>query len=455
MASIKNIQIYLYIFLLNFFFSNSILEIPIQTIKVKDVPKYQNISKIKQGQKILINNQVFYYEEGDTVISYDLLFLANIKIGSNSQEFNLILDTGSNLLWVAIQGCSGDHKISNFFIPSDSKTCTPTGDHFTMEYGTGKIEGYIYSDNVQYISSDDFNMYFGVVSTANFPATGADGIIGLSKSYDEGQKPLSFIYMLKNYGITDSLAFSFKFEMDTFASDVKGKMYIGRHDDFSKSEVKSCPLIKFENDQKIFWECEMSSLSLKGSNDEVNSAYTTNIIFDTGTNMIYLPTKYLDDLKNYLSNFGCLTYPNSGAEDKYILCDAYMDVPDINFVFNNQILTIPKEYAFHYGSNNKRYVWSNIKFTDNNPPIMGSVFFFVYHTLFDEENNELKFILNDGKIGGLSTFVIILIVIASIAVVLLIAYIIYYCIKKRKESLKTLNQNYGGDYNQNLIYTNY
>ena len=96
-------------------------------------------------------------------------------------------------------------------------------------------------------------------------------------------------------------------------------------------------------------------------------------------------------------------------------------------------MTLPKEYVFTYATTDKKYVISSIIFTTEDLALIGSVFFYVYHTLFDEENKELKFILNDGKIGGLSTFVIILIVVTSIATVLIIAYVIYYCVKKRKE----------------------
>ena len=101
MVSFQNIPIYLCLFLINLFYSVSILEIPLQSIKVEGIPKYRNITRFKPGNKIILNNNVFYYEEGDSVVSKDLLFLANIKIGSNHQKFNLVLDTGSSILWVA------------------------------------------------------------------------------------------------------------------------------------------------------------------------------------------------------------------------------------------------------------------------------------------------------------------------------------------------------------------
>ena len=445
MVSIQNISIYSFLLLLNFFYSISILEVPLKTIKVKNIPKYRNITKIESRKKIMLNNTILFHEEGDSIISNDLLFLANIKVGSNHQEFNLVLDTGSSILWVAKYGCTGENAITHFFNPSASSTSKSTGQSFEISYGTGYCKGIFYNDNIRYLSNGDFNMYFGVVSRADFLAQGADGIIGLGKSYEE--EALSFVHMLKESKVTDSLAFSFKFELDVFESDVEGKMYIGRHDDFSKSEVKSCPLVSYKSD--TFWACQLDSFSIKGSSHEAISSRSTGVIFDTGTNAIFLPLQYLEDIQEKLTNFGCRKHEFNG--NYYILCEASGDVPDLNFKFNNQILTIPKEYIFTYATTDKKYIISSIIFTTEDLALLGSVFFYVYHTLFDEENKELKFILNDGKIGGLSTFVIILIVVVSIATVLLIAYVIYYYVKKRREQ-NILVGNSRNNYNEPLFY---
>ena len=159
MSLFKRIYINIIIFLSNFFLLNSILEIPLQPLKIKGIPKYKNVSLIEPGKKIIIKNNILLQEEGDSIINNELLFLANVKIGSNSQGFNLILDTGSYLLWVARYGCSGSHKISNFFNPSTSSTCKNTGQTFQMTYGTGSCTGYYYNDNIEYHIFDNLNNY--------------------------------------------------------------------------------------------------------------------------------------------------------------------------------------------------------------------------------------------------------------------------------------------------------
>ena len=433
MEYIKKIQIYLFVFYFNILICGGIFEIPLQPIKVKGIPKYSNLTIIEPETKAILNNSITFHEEGDTVINFEYLFLVNVKIGSNSQSFNMLLDTGSSIFWVARKGCIGKNNIINRFDPSASTSSISTGQSFEMSYGTGYCRGTLYNDNVQYISDKKFNIFFGVATYADFRVTGADGIIGLTKSYDSEE--LSFIHMLKKSGITDSLAFSIKFEDDYFKSGVKGTMYIGEHDDFSKDEVKSCPLVFYTN--KIFWACQLTSFGLKGSTYETKSNQNTPIIFDTGTNVIILPTRFLADIKDDLKNFGCYIQQN---KDYSIYCTNSGDLPDLRFDFNGIILEIPKEYAFSRKDENSNVLISFVIFDDSMMAIMGSVFFFLFHTLFDEEKQEIKFYPLKGK--GLSTFVIILICITSVAIVVLITFTICYCIKKRKSDNNTQQYQY-------------
>ena len=45
-------------------------------------------------------NRTIFINEGKTILNTGILFLGNIKIGSNSQSFNLVFDTGSYIIWV-------------------------------------------------------------------------------------------------------------------------------------------------------------------------------------------------------------------------------------------------------------------------------------------------------------------------------------------------------------------
>ena len=104
----------------------------------------------------------FAAKEGNTFLNRDILFIAKIKIGSQKQIFNLLLDTGSSILWVGRNTCGGNNKIINKFNPSTSSTAIKTIDTFSIQYGSGSCSGYYYLDNIVYISDKDFAMKFGV-----------------------------------------------------------------------------------------------------------------------------------------------------------------------------------------------------------------------------------------------------------------------------------------------------
>lgn len=438
----KILYIILHIQLFCFSFIKCILEIPLKPLKIQGIPKYKNITVSEPYENYKSSNNYSFYEHGNSYINGNLLFLATIKLGSNKKEFNLLLDTGSPVFWVAKNGVTGKNYITNFFNPSSSTTCNKTTIELNMKYGTGYCLGLFYRDYVEYIENKNFYLRFGVASSVEFQVNGADGIIGLTKSYDE--KDTSFIHMLKEYKVTDSTAFSLKFENEIFSSGVTGKMYIGKHEDFSKSNTVSCPFTS--NLNKIFWTCKLSSLELKGDYYSTKSSRSYSLIFDTGTNRIILPTTYLDDIREDLSDFGCF------IKDNQLYCNYNGDVPNIRFNFNGNTLIIPREYAFYqYNSN----TLVSLVIFENTYPIIGSVFFFLFHTLFDEENEELKFYPLKGELvkGGLSGFVIFLIIIGSILLVAGIIYIIYFCIKRRKKTINISDNMLIGDLRQNYYET--
>lgn len=84
-------------------FVNSIIEIPLKSIQVKGVLKYDKF-KIPEPADDFPNENNFdnpiYIEQGNSIVNTDELFIATVKIGSNQQPFNFLLDTGSLIAWV-------------------------------------------------------------------------------------------------------------------------------------------------------------------------------------------------------------------------------------------------------------------------------------------------------------------------------------------------------------------
>ena len=113
-------------------------------------------------------------------------------------------------------------------------------------------------------------------------------MIGLA--YDFEDDTCSFLKALKESGVTDSLSFSISIDENKSTKEIKGKMYIGKHENFTKKETVSVPLI-FDQ-YKNYWVYNIESFGLNNSQTETKSDKTFQVIFDTASNVIVLPLQY-------------------------------------------------------------------------------------------------------------------------------------------------------------------
>ena len=456
----KNLILYIinktYLFLILSFIplTNSLIEIPIKTIKVKGIPKYRNISiqdSLDYSKIENLNRPIILNEEGGMKYNGNRLFLATIKIGSNNQEFNLVLDTGSYILWVPKEKSIDSGNIENHYNPTSSKTSKFLDEQFEQKYGTGSCSGYYYSDNFKYINNKVFNIIFGVADYTDFDVSGGDGIIGLAHYYSKKEESFSFIHMLKKYKITDTLSFSLKFEKKEIYEGMTGKLIIGNHKDFSSNYSVTCPL-KHVSTGDIFWICEVNSLGLQNSIYKAESNLGNYAIFDTGTNVIMVPLEYYISLKSEISNFGCQSIKAEDQTSIQLVCEEENRI-DFRFEINGNVLIVPKDIGFYRAFRNLYY--SRVLFAQGNF-IIGSPFFTTFHTLFDKENEKLHFYPENPKyieIYDTDVFSIVGIALVIILLLVIFGFIIYKCIqwKRAKRELEDLpSSNYYG-YNANFL----
>ena len=366
-------------------FTNSIIEIPLKPIQVEGIPKYSHF-KLPVPEDILEENEDEFepkllIEQGNSIINANNLFVATVKIGSLKQPFNFLLDTGSSVTWVPKKGSIDKWKKEHYYEPTTSTTSRKTNNPFQIKYGSGSCSGFYYYDIFNYINNKNFRLKFGVALKTDFNVNGADGIIGLSHFYDN--EDLSFINMLNKGGVTKSKIFSLKFGFNIKTGKV-GTLYIGKHNDFSNKNTVTCPLVKFKDKKKIFWICNIKSFGIK------NYKYTKSydIMFDTETNMILLPLEYYYYLKNQVGALNCQFITNDQKAYR-LMCQTESLLPDFRFEINGHILIIPKNYGFNKASNG--IFLSKVVFVESNHYIIGTPFFFAFHTLFDKVNEQLHF----------------------------------------------------------------
>ena len=467
------IEIYFFLifnFLINLLIITNIecqqIELPLKLIKTS-FAKYSLPKKIFIKKNSLINinfqnnNNKNFISNSQTTLSanidilYSLLFAAEIEIGSNNQKFNVVLDTGSQILWVPEINSNNSNKyIENYYNPKNSKTSKKLSKDFEVFYGTGYCKGYYYQDLINFLLKEKYNIYFGSANVSIFDVEGAEGIMGLAKLYQNYL--LSPLLTLKNNGIIKSTSFSFKYD------NKNGKLffYVGKpHSDFNSKNVGFCNLLSNTNYEKMLWACKLKTFGLIkntshiNDNDNILVKADFSIILDTGTNVILLPYNLIYSMETKLRKFNCVIGTSSvddfGSESSFIVCFDLYNIPDISLQFEDYILILNKYKMFfiiELGLGIKGYLL-NVHFQKNlDIAIIGQNFFTEFHTLFDSENNVLKFYSeNKEKIIDLKNYnsdnekgSSILLVLFIFVIIILVGYLYYR--NKKKESLENENQ---------------
>ncbi|KAB0377420.1 hypothetical protein FD755_011864 [Muntiacus reevesi] len=131
-----------------------------------------------------------------------MLYVGNITIGTPSQEFQVIFDTGSSELWVPPLFCPNSACFTHIrFRHYKSFTYWPTQKTFSITYGPGLMKEVLAYDTVQIGDLVSTDQPFGLsVAECGFAHVPFDGVLGLNypNIYFSGGIPI--FDNLKNQG---------------------------------------------------------------------------------------------------------------------------------------------------------------------------------------------------------------------------------------------------------------
>eukprot|EP00753_Platysulcus_tardus_P000349 PLAT10353.1.p1 GENE.PLAT10353.1~~PLAT10353.1.p1 ORF type:complete len:386 (-),score=162.73 PLAT10353.1:157-1287(-) len=305
-----------------------------------------------------------------------------LTIGTPPQKFTVIYDTGSSNLWVPGKGCSscGSHAQ---FDNSTSSTFQKNGTVFKIQYGSGKVAGFLGEDTVTVGSVTIPKQTFAEVMqepSQSFSRGKFDGIMGLafqSISVDNVVPP--FYNMISQL---DEPVFAFYLPS---TSGSTGELLFGGVD----SSHYTGTLQYVDLTSETYWETELTGLTLGGS----SVTTVKKVVLDSGTSLLAGPTA---DVKNIAQKVGATATPVNPNEYT-VDCSSLSSMPSVTFnIGGNKFELTAEQYVLEVSSLFGKECILGFVGIDIPAPagplwIAGDVFIRQYYTVFDFGKKRLGF----------------------------------------------------------------
>jgi saccharopepsin len=311
-------------------------------------------------------------------------YFAEINLGTPPQTFKVILDTGSSNLWVPSSSCT---SIACFlhakYDSSASSSYKANGTAFSIQYGSGSMEGFTSQDTLNIgdlaLPKSDFAEATKEPGLA-FAFGKFDGILGLAYDTIAVNHITPPFYGMVNKGLLDDPVFSFR--LGRTEEDGGEALFGGIDDSAYTGKITYVPVRR-----KAYWEVELESVSF---GDDVLELENTGAAIDTGTSLIALPTDIAEMLNAQIG-------ATKSWNGQYTVdCAKVSTLPDFTFTFGGKLFPIK---ASEYILEMQGTCMSSFTGMDINLPggsslwIVGDVFLRRYYTVYDLGRDAVGFAL--------------------------------------------------------------
>lgn len=236
----------------------------------------------------------------------DAQYFGEIGIGTPSQKFTVIFDTGSSNLWVPSAKCyfSVACYLHSKYKSSQSSTYSKNGTSAAIHYGTGAISGFFSQDNVKVgdlvVKNQDF-----IEATkepgVTFLVAKFDGILGLGFQEISVGKSVPVWYNMVDQGLVSEPVFSFWFNRNTEEEEGGEIVFGGVDSDHYKGEHTYVPVT-----QKGYWQIEMGDVLIGGETTGF-CADGCAAIADSGTSLLAGPTTIITQINHAIGASGVVS----------------------------------------------------------------------------------------------------------------------------------------------------
>lgn len=259
-------------------------------------------------------------------------FIGEIAIGSSSNLFRVIFDTGSSNIWVnsrscVSEGCKGHKKYDG----TSFKGYTPSNRTLNVEFGSGELMGTLSEDVVFLAGIRIESQTFVEIDHENgevFSKIMFDGIVGMAfPTLSAHNSTPIFDNILKKHMLLNGI-FGF-FLSKKEKGEFESRLMLGGVDrNLVEGDIRYYDVL-----EEFYWSIEMESILINGKNS--NLCHNCKAIIDTGTSLITGPSNEISNLLELLNI------------DRH--CSKPAELPSIGFVFKGTEYKIyPDDYILNF-----------------------------------------------------------------------------------------------------------
>ncbi|CAI5453922.1 unnamed protein product [Caenorhabditis angaria] len=332
------------------------------------------------------------YNEGLSDYS-NAQYYGPIHIGTPSQKFIVLFDTGSSNLWVPCSNCPLGNiacQMHNKFNCKKSTTCTATGATFEIAYGTGSMKGVVDNDIVCFgndntMCTDKTQGLACAESEPGITFVGAkfDGIFGMGWdriSVNNISQPMDQIFA--NSALCPNQLFAFWLNRDGNDMANGGEITLCDTDpNHYTGDIAWEPLLSED-----YWRINLGGVSIDG---ESYTTGNTDSIVDTGTSLLTGPSSII---KKIQKKIGATPLLNGEYE---IACSKIPTLPNITFSLGGKDFVLRgQDYILQLANGNGQTTClSGFMGLDIQAPgplwILGDVFIGRFYSVFDHGNRRV------------------------------------------------------------------
>jgi saccharopepsin len=263
---------------------------------------------------------------------------------------------------------------------SASSTYVKNGSFFKIEYGSGRMSGFVSKDVMQIgdlkIDGQDFAEATFQPGTA-FALSKFDGILGMGYSSISVNNIVPPFYHMIAQGLLDEPVFSFYLGNASTDGDDSEVVFGGVNPAHYTGKVTKIPLRR-----KAYWEVDFDALTF---GEQTADFKNTGIILDTGTSLIVLPSLLAKLLNDEIG-------AKEGFNGQYTVeCAAREKLPDVTFTLSGYNFSIT---ANDYILEVQETCISAFTGMDIKPPvgplaILGDAFLRKWYSIYDLADNSV------------------------------------------------------------------